>query len=153
MVSNPFNGIFKGANNGIARLSSGASPTLNNPAHPLVPGISLKWLRTGVPSANTVAMFMATGQPGEWNFFEHELRSHVEAVNDPAVKAVLYKSSGITDWVYATGLSHWAEYTEDGHKENSPVFPFRLDFEPNPSLKKMMSKYSGTPSYILQYLD
>lgn len=71
VAGHPFTGIFKGANQGIVRLSSAAKPELGT-SSPLGPGMGLKFLRDGIDSANLVAMYGVNGQPGEWNFFEHE---------------------------------------------------------------------------------
>jgi len=104
-----------------------------------------------MPSANTVAMYSPLGQPGEWNFFEHELYNHVPVVKSIPLAAVLYKSSGVTDWVYSVGSSDIAQFTEAGQNVGTAVFPWRLDFIPNPTLKAMFSNaYSGDP---MQYLD
>ena len=50
--TNPFTGLFKGAENGIIRFSTGAEPGANS----MVPGIGIKLLRDGVDSGNLVAM-------------------------------------------------------------------------------------------------
>jgi len=110
------------------RLSAAALP---KPANELRPGMSLKFFRDGVASANTVAMYSPLGQPGQWNFFEHTMYNHVPSVPDKKIALVLYKSSKVTDWVYAVGSSNMAQYDEAGHNEGTPVFPFRLDFVPN----------------------
>jgi len=54
----PFTGIFKGANDGIIRLSTAAKPS---GSQPLAPGFGLKFLRDGKESANMVAMFGVAG--------------------------------------------------------------------------------------------
>jgi len=59
-VANPFTGIFKGASQGIVRLSSAAKPELGTKA-PLGPGMGLKFLRDGIDSANLVAMYSVNG--------------------------------------------------------------------------------------------
>jgi len=115
------------------------------------PGISLKFLRDGMASANTVAMYSPLGQPDQWNFFEHEFYNHVPSVKNTKIAAVLYKSSGVTDWVYAVGSSDIAQYTESGYKIDNPVFPFKLDFVPNPTIKSMFSNdFKGYMNYLDQ---
>jgi len=62
-----YTGIFEGADTGFCRLSAAAEPTSSQP---LAPGLSLKFLRTGVPSSDLVALFSVNGNPvGDWNFF------------------------------------------------------------------------------------
>ena len=64
----PFTGIFIGANNGLLRLSSAVDPGTDNSE--LAPGMGLKFLRNGIPSANLVSMYSVNGNPkGDTNFF------------------------------------------------------------------------------------
>jgi len=65
--SNPFTGIFQGADYGYVRLSSA-----HDPANPVgvAPGMGLKFLRDGVDSANLVSMYSVNGNPkGNFDFF------------------------------------------------------------------------------------
>ena len=57
-----YTGIFQGADHGLIRLSSAAEPSSSQP---LAPGMSLKFLRDGVDSANLVSMFSVNGQPDD----------------------------------------------------------------------------------------
>ena len=56
-ISHPFTGMFRGADYGIMRMSLATEPSDNN----LVPGIGLKFLRSGVESANVVVMNSVEG--------------------------------------------------------------------------------------------
>lgn len=78
-IAHPFTGIFKGADFGIARLSVGAKPSAKQP---LVVGMGLKFLRSGVDSANLVAMFSGDGTPGDWNFFGKDFKMRIEGPED-----------------------------------------------------------------------
>ena len=109
VAGHPFTGIFKGANQGIVRLSSAAKPELGT-SSPLGPGMGLKFLRDGIDSANLVAMYGVNGQPGEWNFFEHEFQNHIKPADGAALKAVAFKFSQATDWIQEVGLSDMAKF-------------------------------------------
>lgn len=58
-----------------------AKPDTSNPAPEaaysnFIPGLALKFLRTGTFSANMVAINSFDGQPS-WNFFKYDLSNHV----------------------------------------------------------------------------
>jgi len=53
--NHPFTGIFEGADSGILRLSSAWEPTTFH-VKPMEPGMGLKFVRSGVDSANLVAV-------------------------------------------------------------------------------------------------
>ena len=62
-----FTGIFTGGDFGFCRASSAAKPTATAP---LVPGMSLKFMRDGVKSADTVTAYGINGLPDrDFNFF------------------------------------------------------------------------------------
>ena len=114
--------------------------------------MGLKFLRDGVDSANTVTMYQAKGQYKEWNFFEHTLSNHVfPSGGDLKGKPVLYKSSFYTDYVYQTGTSDMAKFDAQGNKESNVVFPFRLEFEPNASVKSRFS--NSQPADAMNYIN
>jgi hypothetical protein len=69
-----YTGIFEGADYGFCRLSSAVKPTADAPLHP---GLSLKFLRSGVPSSNVVSFYSPSGQPDDWNFFSHDFSNHI----------------------------------------------------------------------------
>lgn len=63
-TSSKYTGIFKGATNGLIRLSSAVPPSLDGmimEGLALAPGMGLKFLRDGVDSGNLVAMYSANG--------------------------------------------------------------------------------------------
>ncbi|KAL6052660.1 hypothetical protein QOT17_018455 [Balamuthia mandrillaris] len=146
-----YTGLFQGADYGVIRLSAAAKPDPSS-SHPLAPGMALKFLRDGVPSANFVAMFALTGQNCT-NFFEHDFTNHVPDLgkNAPfqfrAIKAAFAKAS---KWPTFVGLSDVAKYTQDGKLVSKPVFPFRLVFHPTTAIHKMFP--SNTPKSFLDIL-
>jgi len=147
-VSNPFTGMFQGANYGIARLSSSSDPNSLS----LSPSMGLKFLRDGMDSANTVLQFQGKGQPGEWNFFEHELYSMLDPKGGMlALLPILFKASFFTDYVWGVGSSEMAQYTESGHNVGKAVFPYKLDFTPPKNIKNMFS--NSEPKDHLNYIN
>lgn len=72
----PYTGIFKGADYGIVRLSLAIAPSATSKGSPFTPGMGLKFLRSGVDSANLVSMFSVEGTPDDWNFFSKAFRNH-----------------------------------------------------------------------------
>jgi hypothetical protein len=65
---NPYTGMFRGADQGLIRLSAAIKPS-GDSGTPFTPGMGLKLLRDGKVSANLVSMKGTGGQPNDWNFF------------------------------------------------------------------------------------
>lgn len=129
-AGNPFTGIFKGAKNGLMRLSSAVDPTSDNSA--LAPGLGLKFLRDGMDSANLVAMYSINGNPkGDFNFFSQDFTNHVSKGTSTSTELLVKKFSTETQWCQDIGLSEFATYDESGAKEANPVFPYLLHLVPN----------------------
>ena len=62
--SHPFTGMFRGADYGIMRMSLAGKPTISSTEpsdNDLVPGIGIKFLRSGVESANVLLMNSVEG--------------------------------------------------------------------------------------------
>jgi hypothetical protein len=68
----PFTGLFKGVDHGIARLSLAAKPGGGKST----PGLAIKFLIDGQPSKNFMAMYSLDGQEG-FNFFENDFSNFV----------------------------------------------------------------------------
>ena len=113
-----------------------------------VPGIGFKFFRSHVPSANFVAMhFLSTWDTFNW--FKYPLTNHLSEKNLPAAQQLLAKKFGtVSDWATFVGLSDFASFTEDGTKEENPVFPYQLVFEPN---RDLTAKY--TDEFQKSYID
>jgi hypothetical protein len=130
-----YTGIFKGAENGFVRMSAAKKPEPAT-ARSFVPGVGIKFLRSGVKSANFVAMDSLRGQPS-WNFFAHDLTNHAPNLpNSAGFAEKKLKSTFATASHYPVfvGLSDFASYDENGMEE-SPRFPFRLIFHPRSDLR------------------
>eukprot|EP01126_Amoeba_proteus_P062097 TRINITY_DN839_c0_g1_i8.p1 TRINITY_DN839_c0_g1~~TRINITY_DN839_c0_g1_i8.p1 ORF type:complete len:341 (-),score=42.78 TRINITY_DN839_c0_g1_i8:67-1089(-) len=136
---NPFNytGIFaSGASEVIIRLSAAKEPATQLGDGCLAPGIALKILRSGVPSANVFSMYSLLGQ-NSFNFFKHDLSNHPPDLGDWAgfffklLRGVFSKAS---EFPTMLGLSDLALYDQNGVAAESPKFPFRIVFHPTTKL-------------------
>jgi hypothetical protein len=93
--NHPYTGIFQGASHGFARMSFAAEPNckkLNT-----TPGLSIKFLRDGIESANFVAMYSVDGQD-TWDYFANDFSNHIAAAG-PALMPLAAKFSTYTKYV------------------------------------------------------
>ena len=140
--SNPYTGIFEGASNVLIRLSSAKAPdytktTADGANDNFTPGMSLKFLRDGLPSVNLMAMFGVNGFPS-WNFFFRDFSNHIPDAQGLALKALSCKFSQATKYIQTLGLKDLAAYTEKGEdRRNELNFPFKLVFRPNNQVKSL----------------
>ena len=123
----PYTGIFKGANYGFTRWSSAAPASYKNPS--IRPGMGVKFLRSGVQSANFVAMYSVDGQD-VLNWFANDFTSQIPAAKSVTLKPLEAHFADATKYIQSMGMSDMAAYTEDGTAEASPVFPWNLRFQP-----------------------
>ena len=81
-------------------------------------------------SADTVTMFSFDGQKS-YNYFKNRWSIHLnEPMNECARQTIGKKLAETTDHIGAMSVKNWGEYTESGHKEENPKWPFILEFEP-----------------------
>ena len=125
--SHPYTGIFKGGDTGFVRLSIAAPADTKTPN--IAPGMGVKFLRDGVDSANFVSMYSVDGQES-FNFFENNWSNHVSDTHSVTLKPLEARFGTATKFVQTVGLSDMARWTQDGVEE-SPVFPWKLRFEPS----------------------
>jgi len=127
---NPYTGVFNGCDNLFIRFSLAKEATKG--AKGYAPGISVKCMRSGVPSANIFAMFSLQGQDS-WNFFKHDLTNHVPDLSSKAdfiLQRLRGKFAEASDWPTMLGLADFATYDQNGGNVTEPKFPFRLIFHP-----------------------
>ena len=105
----PFTGIFEGADYGFCRLSCATDPVTDKK---LAPGLSLKFLRKGVPSSDLVAVnYDSIYLPdGDWNFFSKDISNHIASPDGTARKLVADKFAIFTDYTNEVGLSGYSDY-------------------------------------------
>jgi len=133
--ANPYTGIFEGASNVLIRLSSAKSPdftktTAAGADDNFTPGMSLKFLRDGIPSVNLMAMYGVNGFPS-WNFFFKDFSNHIPAAKGLPLKALSCKFAQATKHISTLGLKDLSAWTEKGEdRRNELNFPFKLVFRP-----------------------
>jgi hypothetical protein len=150
-----FTGVFKGCQNGFLRLSLATPPD----AKIIVPGLSLKFMRNGVPSGNVFAMYSLNGQ-SSFNFFKHDLSNHAPQVNinDPNIpfaKKMLFNAfSKVSTWPTWLGVNDLGKYDQYGNTVANPVFPFRVIFHPVTAIHSLFpdAPQSGD-SFFLNQLE
>eukprot|EP00928_Gymnodinium_smaydae_P055383 TRINITY_DN38943_c0_g1_i1.p1 TRINITY_DN38943_c0_g1~~TRINITY_DN38943_c0_g1_i1.p1 ORF type:complete len:410 (-),score=70.34 TRINITY_DN38943_c0_g1_i1:244-1473(-) len=117
-----YSGLFQGAEHGVIRFSSAKEPTKNGGT---TPGMALKFLRDGRPSANFVAMYSLDGQPAtDTNFFAHDWSNHIHLTNNFGLKLIAKKFWQASYCPLMVGLS---DLSSDSSGK-AGKFPFRLDF-------------------------
>ena len=131
---NKFTGIFQGCTHVIMRLSVAKEPnekrkTSEDAYDNFIPGMGIKFLRNGIHSANTVAMFSVNGQ-NSWNFFKNEFSNHVPPAKGVELFLLNRKFSEATSYTTQVGLLDMAKFDEFGRYYSNPVFPYKLIFKP-----------------------
>lgn len=144
-----FTGIFKGAKNGIIRLSTAKEPDYSKTKAEgalknFTPGFGIKFFRTKVPSANLVAMYSVEGQ-SSWNFFKKDFSNHIPDTSDLFLKLLERKFQSAQDEGGVIGVKPLAQYDEQGNEEANVIFPFKLVFKPAENLRnKLTDEFSLT---------
>ena len=124
--------------------------------------ISLKILRDGVDSANSLANENLNGR-ASYDFFAAPLFTNLmdsgfdnDVLTGPIVEAIRPQ----TNFVASLGNSDMALWTQEGVKVDSPVFPYSIRYEPNPALsygddlqytKTVFERISEVPADTLLY--
>eukprot|EP00455_Lapot_gusevi_P047068 TRINITY_DN6303_c0_g1_i1.p1 TRINITY_DN6303_c0_g1~~TRINITY_DN6303_c0_g1_i1.p1 ORF type:complete len:335 (-),score=57.50 TRINITY_DN6303_c0_g1_i1:114-1118(-) len=139
--SHPYTGMFRQAESGLLRASLATRPSSFSP---VIPGLSIKVLRDGVPSANTFAMYEMDGQGDDANFFRHPLCNHVADRPDLPLlyKTLFLKFNSASGSPGMVGLLDWSKLSENGTQHDPPRFPFALVFQPNPAITALFSPQS-----------
>lgn len=123
-TSKQYTGIFEeGQTTGVIRMGSATSLTSSVG---LFPGFGIKWLRSGVGSADFVAL-RESGPGGSWNYFATPIGNHVAPAKALQETGKFQQASACIDMV---GLSDVCSWTQEGEKVTKPVFPFEVVFEP-----------------------
>eukprot|EP00928_Gymnodinium_smaydae_P061022 TRINITY_DN4507_c0_g1_i1.p1 TRINITY_DN4507_c0_g1~~TRINITY_DN4507_c0_g1_i1.p1 ORF type:complete len:478 (+),score=45.03 TRINITY_DN4507_c0_g1_i1:81-1436(+) len=160
----PFTGLLgPGTHKGLIRLGNALSIDNVKGLDPSFPGIAVKFLRSGVQSANFVAL-RASGSGGSFNFFDSPLSNHVPP---PDALMMLQKFDQASACVSMVGLSDLCSRSQDGSLVDKPVFPYEvrlhsggnLSFPDNKKqtdaglLKQLESIPSGSVLYTLYGLE
>jgi len=133
-AQSPFTGILSHGNQrGLIRMGSASSLDTDIAPHgtPMFPGLGIKFLRSGVRSADFVAL-RSSGPGGSYNFFESMFSNHV---TPPPELEALHKFTQASGCPNMVGLSDVCSYTQDGVQAIDPTFPFEILFEPTGEVK------------------
>jgi hypothetical protein len=153
-----YTGIFKGCDKVLLRLSVAKKPETKPPG--VAPGIALKFIRDGVPSANVFAMYSLEGQTS-FNLFEHDLTNHVPMLNPktaPLALRLLQKAfEKASKWPTFLGSKPMAQYDQAGtyFNDDKVNYPFRLVFHPVTAVHQtgMSSAPSNDDQYFVKALQ
>ena len=126
---------------GLLRFSTATPVDPDTPN--ITPGIGLKLLRDGVPSANVVAMPGLDGQ-ADFNILTRNYSNHLEMPVSWATQIVAAKFVQASYCPLMVGLADMAAFEEDGTEIKDWSAPFELIFVPNPEISAFPKQpYSG----------
>lgn len=148
----PYSGVFSGSDSVLLRLSCAKAPDTSktSPSEALdnfTPGLGIKFLRDGQPSANVVAMYGVNGFDS-WNFFAKDASNHIPSASGVALTLVATKFSSATPRIQTIGLKDLAAFNQNGEPQE-PKFPFQIFFRATPEVQGMFSDYFND-SYMNQ---
>lgn len=151
-IKTAYSGIFKGAKNGLIRLSVAKEPDYSKKSAEgalgnFTPGFGIKFLRSKTASANLIAMFSVDGQ-SSWNFFKNDFSHNVPDAKDLQLKMLSLKFATAQEETGVIGLKPLAQFDEEGKEETEIKFPFKLVFKPAENLR---NKFSD--EYTLTFTD
>lgn len=131
-----FTGIFQGAECALLRLSLTYKPTKKRS---FAPGLALKVLRDGAPSANVSALYKLDGQDKDYNFFKNPLSNIVPNGMSVPLKMVHKIFSRVSDYPEEILLDHLSDVDQFGNKEEKIKSPRQIFFVPNEKLSQASS--------------
>jgi len=121
--NSPYTGILKpGTAGGLMRLG----PALPVSTDGAFPGVAVKFLRTGVHSANSNLLRETGDSDGVKQFFEVGVSNHVAP---PSALGLLNKFNQASGCQSMTGLSDLCSYSQDGSLVKAPKFPYEWRFD------------------------
>lgn len=135
-----FSGIFEpGTQSGIVRLGTS---TPFNETRGITPGMALKFMRSGVPSANVlVAADLGINPNASYNYFGPVQSNHLPTkpltppANNKTAVEILFKefkakTEQPTNCTTFGGLSNAASWSQNGTPATNTKFPFEIKFRP-----------------------
>jgi hypothetical protein len=131
-LSPKYTGVFQGADCGLLRLSLTYRAAGERP---VAPGLALKVLRDGSPSANISALVSLEGQGKDFNFFKNPM-SNIVPISDGFGQKLVHKIfrsvSGYPEELVANDM---ALIDAQGRKSEKVVSPRQIFFIPKADLK------------------
>jgi len=137
----PYTGFFKGSECALLRLSLTYRPSKNRN---FAPGLALKVLRTGRPSANVSALYRLEGQDKNYNFFKNPLSNIVPTGSGFGLSIVNKIFKSVTNYPEELGITHLAENLEiNKNNAEKKQAPRQIFFVPT-----LTEKFSDQPHDI-----
>jgi hypothetical protein len=127
----PFTGLFQGADHGLLRLSLVGDPTRRG----FAPGLAIKWLVDGKPSADFSALVSLAGQGKNSNFFAHEFSNIVPAMNQLGPRFINLIFRRVTKYPTKISLQDLGSVDRKGHSIPTPHYPEQVFLVPNASVQ------------------
>jgi hypothetical protein len=127
-----YTGVFKGADCALLRLSLTYRA---KGSKPVAPGLALKILRDGNPSANISALVSLEGQGENYNFMQRPMSNIVPMSSKLGQKLVHRLFSKVSSYPEELKLNHFAEIDTQGIKIAKPRAPRQLFFVPKISFE------------------
>lgn len=132
-----YTGVLLGTECALLRMSITYRPTKKRN---FAPGLALKFLKDGRPSANISALYRLEGQGKDYNIFANPLSNIVPIGDDIGLKLVHRIFSRVTNYPEELLLNHLAKEDQRGEKVESFTAPRQIFFVP-----QMPSKFSSKP--------
>jgi len=160
----PYTGVFAAGTTAHGLIRMGSALAVDKKSG-VVPGVGVKFLRTGVQSGNYVALHTLAPLPdNDYNFFAKTISNHIPGTPQGAKEKVLIKKfQQASNCVTMVGLSDICKYGTDGKSVASPKFPFQVTMDSKqiqlPSTPVMQDELqtqlaaipSKTPLYEVSY--
>lgn len=127
-----FTGVFQGADCALLRLSLTYKVKGDRP---VAPGLALKVLRDGAPSANISALVSLDGQGRDFNFFRNPMSNIVPTGDSFGQKLVHQIFKRVSPYPEELLVEHFADKDATGNLIKGPVAPRQIFFLPNPELR------------------
>ncbi len=131
-VNSKYSGVFEGAECALLRLSLTYKVTKGKP---VAPGLALKILRDGNPSANISALVSLNGQEKEWNFFKFPMSNIVPAGDGIGQDLVHRLFKRVTHYPEELLVDDMASMNVRGEKVAKVISPRQLFFVPASQIK------------------
>jgi len=130
LQTSPYTGIFKGCPNVLLRLAVGIPPKPGM----FLPGVSAKFLRSGKPSGNMLALRKEGTQKNTMDWFQDMMSHKASSITPPIGWFLSAKFKQASKFAVDIGVSELADYDVDGKRVTKPKFPFEMSLLPNPEL-------------------
>ena len=141
--NHPFTGAFNGIPHALLRLS-----LTYHPKKSFAPGLALKVLRDGAPSANVSALYTLSGQGQSYNFMENPL-SNIVPVGQSIGEWVIHKIfSKVAKYPEELRMEHMASFSSDGKEVHEPIAPRQIFFVPNEEISFSKSRHDMREDFL-----